>query len=162
MALIFSPSITQLMATTAVLENLYPSLGDGNTNGTATSVTVYSGTQPTAATILANWGNYNSSNSNLLAHFEPIVWIIAPGNANAVQIQGTPTATPISSGTATWAILWTGLQANISSSTIPTTSFFVAPVTDISGTGIIRFTSAVLTSGTPVNIADGGILTNFI
>lgn len=160
MALIFSPSVTILMANGAVLQNLMPYGGQA-----ATAITIYSGVQPSAATIVSNWSTYNSTNASLLVHFNSIVWALAANNSSAVDVSTTPSATPINTGTATWAILWTNMAvttAQLASGTLPTPLFFVAPVSNINGTGIVRFTSNSMTSGTAVTIADAGILTNFI
>lgn len=162
MALTFSASVTNLMANGAIQSNL-GGVSVSNHN-TASSVTIYSGVQPTAENILANWSSYNSTNTTCLIHYTPVIWQLATGNASAVVITNSTATAPINSGTASWAILWSTMQvttSQLASGTIPTASFFVAPVSDITGTGIIRFTSTVLTSGTPVNIVDAGILTNF-
>ena len=159
MALIFSTSFTQLMA------NVIYQVVSGNVDSSATStVTVYSGTQPAASDIIANWANYTSAGATYLANFTGIEWQLDPGNTSACTIFQSTAATPVNSGTATWAILWGQAylaDASLASGgAIPTSTFIVVPVSDITGTGIIQFTSAALTAGTPVTIAAGGILTN--
>ena len=159
MALIFSPSITKLMAASGIASLLSPYYN------TPTAITVYSGTQPTAATILANWTDYNSGSVNCLANFNGCIWATQPVGSALTQVQTYPTAIPINSGTVTWAILWCNMNVNntqLSDTTIPTTLFFVVPVSDTTGTGIIRFESIALVTGTSVSILDASILTNFI
>jgi hypothetical protein len=186
MALIFSPSIGAIYANAAVAQSLSnygssiplitpplnPTTNYGTESGVqTTSITVYSGVQPTAAQIIANWSAYNNTNSNFLAHYSGVHWGVDPGNANAVILTGTTNpATPINTGVATWAILWCQMDltpTQLSASTIPTgqftgSSFFVAPVTDTTGTGIIRYLNTTLTAGTPAPINDAGILINFV
>jgi hypothetical protein len=158
MALIFSTSITKLMTTSGISSILSPS----NDN---TAITVYSGTQPAAADIITNWASYTSSNANCLAHFNGCIWQTQPVGSSLAQVATYPTSTPAYSGIATWAILWCNMDVNasqLSGSVIPTSLFFVVPVSDTTGTGIIRFESTTFVAGTPVSVLDASILTNFV
>lgn len=159
MALIFSPSITKLMATSGIASILSPNYT------TPTAITIYSGAQPTAADFIANWLTYTSSNANCLAHFNGCVWQVQPAGSLLTQVATYPTATPAYSDTAAWAILWCNMDVKASQMTgsvIPTTEFFVVPVSDTTGTGIIRFESTAFAAGTAISILDASILTNFV
>lgn len=149
MAIQFYPNIRNLLIGRGILAS-------GIT--AASGITVYSGTQPTAPTILANWAAYNSANSSFLCHFTGAVWI-QPLYGLYASIGTFPVATvATNSGSAAWCIIWTTnpLLSAMGTATIPTTSFIVGPVTTLAGTGIVRFSPDVtMTSGVASTIADG-------
>lgn len=126
------------------------------------SWTVYSGVQPTAATVASEWVNYKSSNSNCLAHYSSgITFTYNAGTLTYyfTNVGNSITATALNSGTAAWAILWvsgavTDLQLSLSA--LPQSRFVVVPVTDTSGIGIIRYTSLAATQGASFAPYDGG------
>jgi hypothetical protein len=152
------------------------------------SLTVYSGAQPTADTVQSNWTSYNSSNSIVLAHHDPFIpqgtywshqgteyfsWITnanfqnQPSTTNstayftntATQFTGLTTA--INTGTAAWAILWKGglTAPQLAAPILANTQFYVVPVSDTSGIGIIRYTTATINivGGTGTTPYDGGL-----
>ena len=121
----------------------------------AKAITVYAGTQPTAAAIVADWtANYTSGNANFLAHYSGVIWT---QTSNVAVITTFPTASnTVNTGTGTWCVLWTTnpLLAAMSGA-IPTTSFIVAPVSDIIGKGVIKYTNVSFVSGTAKSIDQG-------
>lgn len=154
-------------------------------NGTALSLTVYSGIQPTADLIQNNWGSYNSSNSIALAHYPSFLasgfstngtislpynnqnsggqQVTCPANyyfTNAASTVVSP-VTAIHTGTASWAVIWVGglTGPQFSAPVLANNKFYVVPVTDTSETGIIRFTTATINivGGTSVSPYDGGL-----
>lgn len=127
----------------------------------SSAITVYSGVQPTAAEIEANWSLYKSTNSNFLGHFTGAVW--SQPSSLIASITTFPGAVQASnSGTAAWCIIWTINPAlsEMGSSAIPSTSFIVGPVTTLVGTGVVRFNSTTFTANTSISILDGLITTS--
>lgn len=126
------------------------------------AITVYSGVQPTAQDVLDNWANFNSSNSNCLAHYNDLKWS-QPLNelANFISIsQFATVSNRPNAGTGEWCIVWGANPtfANISNSVIPVTSFILGPISILSGNGLIRFnTDLSFTTGTFKAIVDGVI-----
>lgn len=120
-----------------------------------TAVTVYGGTQPSAADIANNWANYKSSSSNCLAHYVDATWNIPQLHGPLLAIDNVPTTSPaLNSGEATWAIFWiTNVTlANVQGSTLPSTNFIVVPCSSLTGKGVIRFIDPVFTAGVSKNI----------
>jgi len=139
-------------------------IGQGILRGLTSTVaiTIYSGSQPTAATIAANWSSYNSTNSNFLVHFTGAGWTQPlNGEAQFCSITTFPAATPATNtGTGSWCIIWSTnpLLAAMGTGTIPTTSFLVGAVTDLAGDGIVRFNPTTnFTIAVNATIADGTI-----
>lgn len=125
-------------------------------------VTVYSGVQPSAATITANWSLYNSTVTEYLIHFFSVGWTQPLGGlATFASITTFPTLTAATrSGTGAWCIIWaTNVTApQLASGTLPNTSFLVAPVSDLAGTGTVRFNpDTIFVAASTYNIADGTI-----
>lgn len=119
------------------------------------AVTVFSGAQPSAASIAASWPTYNTL---VLQHWPNVLFGNAPGSNTFgsgyyVQLNGaiTPTTT-YASGTATWGILWGSnvSEVTVLGSSLPNSIFMVVPVTDQAGTGTIKLLSTTLTSGASV------------
>lgn len=125
-------------------------------------ISIYSGTQPTAAQIVADWANYNSAKSNFLAHYSGAIWIQPlDGDAKFCSLDTIPAAVmPTNAGEAKWCIIWSSDVSSVSlaSSVLPNNVFIVGEVTTLSASGIIRFNpdkSFVL--GEAKIIADGVI-----
>lgn len=128
----------------------------------ASGITIYSGIQPTAAAIAADWPTYNSTNAKFLAHFTGAVWSHPlSGTTTFCSITTFPAATPADkTGTGSWCILWmtnpTGAQ--LLSSTLPSTQFIIGPVSNLTGNGIVRFaTNTDFVAGVSRTIGDGTI-----
>ena len=123
------------------------------------AVTIYGGTQPSAATIAANWASYNTS---FLLHLYTGAALGQP-SADTVDTGVTVTLTTLptaqtsnAAGTATWAILWGSAltQGNINAGTIPSTRFIVLPVSSTAGTAPLRMASTTIASSTAYTVAD--------
>lgn len=152
---IFTPETNQV-SITSVSDPSYRSYP-------ARAFTVYSGVQPTAQTVEANWGSYNSSNSSCLAHYSNSTAATFSYNSGTLtyyftNTSNTITATALNSGTATWAIIWMASNVDISLVSIPASGkFVVVPVTNNSGVGVIRYTNTTATQGSAFTPYDGGI-----
>lgn len=150
----------------------YRGISLGMNNGTATSVSIYSGVQPSAATITSNWAS-NGYNSNYLIHYPTgAIWTqqngSTVGSGGMLLMTGIPAATvAANTGTATWAIIWGQVVASgtaagqIGSSTLPAASFIVVPCSDTLGNGAIRFLTTTIASGTSYSISDSTINVGF-
>ena len=153
MTILFHPNIRNLMIGRGILAG-------GLTS--ACGITIYSGIQPTAAAIAADWATYNSLNAKFLAHFTGAIWSHPlSGTTTFCSITTFPPATPATNtGTGSWCILWmtnpTGTQ--LSSTTLPSTQFIIGPVSNLTGNGIVRFsTDTNFTIGVSRTIGDGTI-----
>jgi hypothetical protein len=161
MALIFNSNVKLLVAGSICRALQNGTSGSGYIfNGLSyivCEVSVYSGVQPDAATFAANWAStYNSASSAFLAHFTDSR-IGQPSQGNMLQMVQAPTAvTPLRNGTATWAVIWggSGIAAGIGGSTVPGTRYMIVPASSLLSNSIVRFTDAVLSTATPVAIAD--------
>jgi hypothetical protein len=121
-------------------------------NGFSTfALTVYGGTRPSAAQVIANWvSTYNSANSvDLITHYLSVVLNPNANSGSYLNMAGSPAPVPsIRAGTATWAIMWNSNLAYASlSTTLPSTSFIIADVTAFGGNGIITFENPAFTLG---------------
>lgn len=147
MAITFHPNIRYLMTCRGLVGGLESSIG----------ITIYSGAQPSAASITSSWASYNSTTAGHLVHFSSGA-ITQSGTIATLTTIPSPTL-PTNSGEATWGIIWainpTGEQ--LASSTLPSTSFIVAPVTGGGSTGIIRISNTSITTGTLVQLLDVSI-----
>lgn len=121
-----------------------------------TSCTIFGGTRATAAQLLASWSTYNSTNNpNLLAHYTSAQWHIpnvTTSSGNVLTIITLPAnSTPLNTGVGSWAVLWNNNanQASLSSTTIPSTSFIVVDISDLAGTGVLKFNSLSFVAGIP-------------
>lgn len=148
MTIMFHPNIKRIF------------IGNGLLRGFAGSsaITVYSGVAPTAAEITANWETYNSAAANYLAHFEGGSWT-QPSDGNLLQLTALPTATPVRSDNAAWAILWASNVTKLQSDgvVLPEAKFIVASVTLATGNGVIRFNDLAFIASTPKTILDGSV-----
>jgi hypothetical protein len=161
--MIFSSSIATLLCGAGILKGMgyTDSSFSSSKNPTATvAVTVYSGVQPSAATITSSWASYNTT---FLFH-QPGVTFTQPTWSSAtlggqLPMTASPTAvTAANSGTASWAIIWCNNVAagtgagQISNGTIPNASFIVGGVTLATGNGLISVTDTNIVSGTSVSV----------
>ena len=152
------------LAILAVYNGLYYNMNYGS----ASSITIYSGSQPSSSTLISSWSSYNSSNSNFLAHW-PVsagggpIWTVPYGNNSlpGPLYQLTPGSGVIATntGTASWAILWSVLvsSASMAVSSIPLSTFIVVPVTLTTNYGVIRVNTLSVVSGQVYTIIDGSI-----
>lgn len=120
------------------------------------SITVFSGSQPTGASVVANWASTYAN--NYLAHFNGTSFVQQP-DGNSLQLTVFPSSTPINSGTAAWAIIWDTAvnDTAVQGASLPSTNFLIVPVSNQTSNGIIRFQNTALVAGTPVIIADGSL-----
>lgn len=124
------------------------------------AITLYSGIQPTADTIVSNWSSYNT---NYLVHWVNIpLYHYNPESATPIFTNAALPA-PVTStnpGTASWAIVWAGNPAagtgagQIGNATIPTTGLMVVPVTDVFGNGVIKMSSTTILAATSYMFLD--------
>lgn len=130
--------------------------------GTAVNraITLYSGAQPAADTIVSSWSSYNAS---YLIHWQNIPLINPYPDATVPYITNNTLPSAVAatnSGTATWAIVWAGNPATgtaagqIGNATIPTTSFIIVPVSDVFGTGIIKLTTTTIVAASSYMFLD--------
>jgi hypothetical protein len=138
----------------------------GNTflsrTGRTTSVTIYSGAQPTAQTIESNWINYNQDSLSCLAHYSTgPTWLYNEGTKTYyfTNTSNTVTTNALRSGTASWAIIWMATGVAITSTVEPPAlgKFIVVPVTNTTGIGVIRYTTITTTQGQAFVPYDGGL-----
>ena len=123
------------------------------------AISIYGGSKPTAAQIIASWSSYNSAQSNFLAHYIGAGWT-HPNGLETVHLTTIPPAVNANNtGTGTWAILWASnvTAANVASTTLPNTQFVIVDVSTFGGTGIIRFTDTSFISGASKTILSGAI-----
>lgn len=137
------------------------------------SLTIYGGTQPSSQDIITNWNaKYRQGSTDPAApllHLTSVALDRVTGNwLNTTLGYGSiinnlvPTPTnAFVTGIATWAIWWStaATLANIQSSSIPSSSFIVLPVTDYTGNGIVKLTSTNLTAGSSYTIASLSLIT---
>ena len=149
-------------ANALLYQGLYGQFGNRgtayDTSGGRSAVTVFQGTQPTAAQVIASWTTYNV---NFLVHWNNI---IAPapvgyttlGGENRMTLTTPAAVAAFRSGTASWAIYWPAAwtQANIQSATIPNIRFIILPVSINSGAGCVKLTTLGLTAGTSYQPTD--------
>jgi hypothetical protein len=163
MALMFRDSAKFVYLYRGILQGM-ASLGGTAPNQVGyTAITVYGGTRPTAAAILASWPTYNSATSNLLAHFVSAGWNIPGVTLTTGSVMAMPyppgNAIPLHTGTGTWAILWpTNIsQASLANSTIPSTSFMVVDISDLAGTGVVKFNTLDFVTGVSHAVYSGSM-----
>lgn len=151
MALIFSPSVKAAYAYQVFGATDLTSFNGANN----VRITVYGGTQPSAAAFFTNFNTtYSSTQAVFLADFGLHTWT---RGANSWSMTTFPSAANASrAGVATWAALWMTTSASPVTSSAPTSNFILVPVTSTADNGVIRFTSTSFTSGQSVQIIDGG------
>lgn len=133
----------------------------GGLFGNNSAVSIFSGSQPTAAAIVANWGIYNSTNPVFLAHYDNCRWTEAVARtANFCTITTFHAAVPAANtGTAGWAIIWpTNPVMSDMTALLPSNYFLVCAVSTLPGSGIIKFDPDLnFTQGINKSIADAAI-----
>lgn len=169
MALLFSPSISNMFVFRGILGAVTGITITGasftNQPTVTLALTIYSGVQPSAATITSSWASYNTSylfHQPGVNYIQPLINQLPAGGF--ITRSNNPTAvTATNSGTASWAIVWcnnvlagTG-AGQIGNATIPNANFIVGPVTLGNGNGIITMSNLTVTSGVSTTILDSNI-----
>lgn len=164
---IFSSSTVRLLHQKLLLDGLDGWESDHNYAKATCYMSLHSGTQPTANTISENWTAYNWTNSSFLS-LTPIT-ISKWGNTGTYSAS-YQTGTGIRNGTAEWAVFMS-VRANVnavgspvSTSTYTTSSynlssppnsyFIVVPVSDSTGTGVVRLINPAISSGGVFTVTD--------
>jgi hypothetical protein len=164
----YSADVIKLMTRKTMDEFFAPLRGTNGVTGfwsrtgRTTSITIYSGAQPTAQTVEANFINYNQDSASCLAHYSTgPTWLYnaATQTYYFTNTNNTITTNALRSGIATWAIIWMATGVSITSTTdAPAASkFIVVPVTNNSGIGVVRYTSISATQGQAFRPYDGGL-----
>lgn len=157
MAIQYAPPVRQLFMQRGITMSL---LGSNVNTAVNRAITLYSGVQPDADTVVASWASYNTS---FLVHWPniPILNPFAELSAPYITNGTLPSAVAASnSGTASWAIIWAANPAagtgagQISNATIPTTGFIIVPATDVFGNGILKLTTTTITAPTTYMFLD--------
>jgi hypothetical protein len=135
-------------------------LGRGLVHGLGGGITIYSGSQPTTATILGNWAAYSAGNADFLAHYSGAAWgMVSQSTQSMASLTTLPTVSTTShTGTGAWAILWSSnpLLSEMSAVTPPTTSFMIVPISTLPDIGTIRVDADLnFVAGTSKQIVDG-------
>lgn len=129
---------------------LYYKSGTGATN----TITLFSGTQPTAAQVAASWSTYSAQ---YLINWTSVGVVGSTGVAGELFSFSTPAAaSAFRSGTGSWAIWWPGAvsDAAVQGGTLPRTDFCILPASTSGGDGCLRMTSLTITSGTSYQPTD--------
>ena len=160
MAILFNQNIKNLIIGRGLLGNMAGATGYGNLVATV-SVTIFSGTQPAAADIAANWTNYNTS---YLSHWVGVQYdqplYNTPGSGVVLSMVGTPApVTAYNTGTASWGIIWTNNLApsSIQGTSLPNPNFIVGNVSIGGGSGIIRLSNLSITAGASTSLLDSSV-----
>ena len=150
--MLFSPSLAKLVTNAGFLSVI-------SYAGNPVSLTIYGGTKPTAAQIMASWPSYNASSADYLVHYQNSYWV-APGANTLLQLStNKPSAFPAHAGVATWCIIWDASYSgvNMASSSPPSTSFCVGDCSGPTGPGIVRFDDTTCTMGVAKAVLDSSI-----
>jgi hypothetical protein len=154
----FSSNLTLALANRMILDTL--DLVGTTTAGTAADcfVTLHSGTQPTANTLLSDWTTYRWPAATFLGGVNCSIQTDSY-TTSSFTISAPVTLTGNNDGTAEWAVIWSTRTAATGGSTtsrstssftssIPTEQFFVVPVSSIStNTGIVRMNDTNISVG---------------
>ena len=129
----------------------------------ALEITLYSGSQPSAADVTANYFTYASQS---LVHWTGASWITPTTPDSTTEIAqfmtlNIPLAkTAFRSGTANWAILWGSssaasvTEAQAQFGPLPLDIFVIVPVTASGGKGVVKMTTTTITSGSSYQPTD--------
>lgn len=158
MAIQYSQTTRNLFLQRGLVGNLLSS----SVYGTAVTraITLYSGAQPAADTVVSSWASYNTS---FLIHWQNIPLINPFPEATIPYLTNNTLPSAVAAtntGTASWAIVWAGNPATgtaagqISNATIPTTSFIIVPVSDVFGTGVLKLTTTTIVATTSYMFLD--------
>ena len=159
MAVIFHKNIRNGFLCNAWYYGLTGNVPIGTPSAKPCAITIYSGTQPSAASITASWATYNTS---FLVHLYTSAALAQPSadvvdTGITITLSTLPTAqTSNLAGTASWAILWGSAftQATVNGATIPSANFIVLPVSNTSGTAPLRMASTTILSATAYTVSD--------
>ena len=129
------------------------------------SISLHSGTQPTANQVVSGWTNYCSTNSTYLAVKDIIILETATAS---FTLNGITTGQALRSGVATWAIIYDNSGYTSATTTaslnlaVGGTPIMVVPVSDINTTtGVIKLSNATLVANSTFTVTDFTmILTN--
>lgn len=142
----------------AIIEN------GGSTYGFNTynpRMVIYSGTMPSVSDYATNWstsyhwhGTDNSLNGTSVLGYYDIYSLNRTDST--LYNSSTPGSTYIADGTATWAALWPGSNnankwgvTGSTDSNIASDSYILVPVTDLTGTGVIKLNGTTVSSSMP-------------
>jgi hypothetical protein len=156
MALLYYTN-TKILFSGAILRTLGNGLID-DLGPFTLGVTVYSGTAPTTAAVVASWATYNSSSPSYLVHFTDMSWAQpGPGALLEMSLPAPTLQTPVNNGTASWAIIWAGQPSpsDLSGTFLPFTNFLIVSVSDELGDGVVRFTSTAFTTSDAISVLTG-------
>lgn len=124
------------------------------------SIQVYKGTQPTATAFAAGYSTlYNpTTGSEILCFYGSTstnfynTWSVSR-NATSLfsDVTNSSYTTYYRDGTATWAAIFfdTGININTGTPNSGRSQYMIVPVTDPSGTGIVRLNSVTVSGSTP-------------
>lgn len=138
------------MIFTSPMLNLYAGVINNTFFGASCALTIFPGAQPSGSAIAASWPTYSAL---YLQHWRTAGY--TQPNANTYGAGNYVSATTLPSisaayrsGTATWGILWASdiTEATIQGASLPATRYIIVPVTDISGTGVIKLSSTTITA----------------
>lgn len=138
------------MLFTSPFLNLYIKRGIIDNMSSTFAITVFSGSQPTAANITSSWSSYNTTS---LIHWTGAAWTQPNADTfdqgNYCYVNNVLTATAHATGTATWGILWRSnvTLATVQGATLPDTVFITGTVTTALSNGIIKLSNTSITSG---------------
>lgn len=166
--MLFSSTVAGLMAGRGIMVPM--GISTNAESNVTVSLTVYSGTQPTAANVADNWSTYNTS---YLFHMPNVEYKLQNPNSNTqcglITNANYPTSnTSINSNTASWCIIWcSNIQegsgaGQLSNTAIPDVNYVVGPVTLYTGKGIVRLSDLSITTGNTYNFVDSSIYFNKI
>lgn len=146
MSLIYNSSVRSLITSPGILSGF-----------SSPSMTMYSGAQPTPATLISSWSSYNYNSSNFLWHAQTGLTLAVTGGVS-IYASAIPSAVPVRSGTASWAVVWSGAVSTgtMTTSSIPNSNFMICPVSLSTSNGVVRLTSTTLSAGTTATLADLG------
>ena len=133
------------------------------------------GVQPTAEVVYNNWSTYNGASTNCLSAIDynhlgdpTVVYNPAPNynlaiHGAAYYPMACVAVPPVGiackqTGTCTWAIVTREDYYDLATRSSPPASLAVVPVSDSTGTGIVRLSTTSLVQGNTFNMADFGIL----
>lgn len=158
MALIFGPNTKNLFST-CIIKTLgaHPAGSIWFGGPYTVGITIYSGTAPTTAEVVASWATYNSGTANYLVHLTNSTWN-QPSAGPLISMITPPTAViPTRAGTASWAIMWAGQPTapQLAGAILPLANFLIVGVTEPTGDGVVRFASTIFNTSTAVTIQDG-------
>jgi hypothetical protein len=167
MTILFQNSLNNLIANQGVIAGVMggdPVIGTTTPSTATVAVTIFSGVQPSAATITSGWTSYNTT---FLAHWTGVGYQYIGSNIPGVGLisqSNTPTAVlAANSGTASWGIIWGSNVAagsssgQIGGSTLPNTRFIVGPVSLAGGNGMISLSTLTIVSGVSQSLTNSSI-----